>query len=270
MGDNRGQWGTMAVWGHSGGYRAIVGDNRGHRDVGMGSRWTGGTLWGHGDTRKGSGPTGEQRDVGTMGGMGTMGYGGGGLQMDVGTTGGNGGQRGAMGGNGASPEVGFGELLHVELLVCERRQVDVADGGEHIACGGGRLGGRQRGGGLGASEGTEWGWGPQREQNGGEGAGRVPEGHRTGGGLSSVGLEGTPPPTQPSAPNCGPGRHAVGQGPSLWGRAHIYSIPLHGSVTPAVGLCPPAMGQPPAMELGSLAWVSTPCYGSGLTPMGLG
>ena len=32
----------------------------------------------------------------------------------------------------SSPEVGLGELLHVELLVCEGGQVDVTDGGEHF------------------------------------------------------------------------------------------------------------------------------------------
>lgn len=31
-----------------------------------------------------------------------------------------------------SPEVGLGELLHVELLVCERSQVDITNGGEHF------------------------------------------------------------------------------------------------------------------------------------------
>ena len=46
------------------------------------------------------------------------------------------GANGAVGPMGVSPEVGFGELLHVELLVCERRQMDVPDGGEHIAYGG--------------------------------------------------------------------------------------------------------------------------------------
>lgn len=42
-----------------------------------------------------------------------------------------------------SPEVGLGELLHVELLIRERGQVDVADRGEHVAWGGSR----------------GWGWG---------------------------------------------------------------------------------------------------------------
>lgn len=32
----------------------------------------------------------------------------------------------------SSPEVCFGELLHVELLICEGGQVDVADGWEHF------------------------------------------------------------------------------------------------------------------------------------------
>lgn len=32
----------------------------------------------------------------------------------------------------SSPEVGLGELLHVELLICEGGQVDVTDGGEHF------------------------------------------------------------------------------------------------------------------------------------------
>ena len=186
---NRGMWGQWGAWGQ----------------WGMG----GGGLW---------------MDVGAMDAMGTLGRapdGRGENGGQQGATGGNGGQRGAMGGNGASPEVGFGELLHVELLVCERRQVDVADGGEHIACGGGRLGGRQRGGGLGASEGTEWGWGPQREQNGGEGAGRVPEGHRTGGGsqLGWVGRNPPPPLSSPLPP-------IVGRDAMLWVRALRYGAGL--------------------------------------------
>lgn len=31
-----------------------------------------------------------------------------------------------------SPEVGLGELFHVELLVCEGGQVDVTNSGEHF------------------------------------------------------------------------------------------------------------------------------------------
>lgn len=30
------------------------------------------------------------------------------------------------------PEVGFGELLHVQLLVCEGGQVDISNSGEHF------------------------------------------------------------------------------------------------------------------------------------------
>ena len=33
---------------------------------------------------------------------------------------------------GGSPEVGLGELLHVQLLICEGRQVDIADGWKHF------------------------------------------------------------------------------------------------------------------------------------------
>lgn len=32
-----------------------------------------------------------------------------------------------------SPEVGLGELLHVELLVREGCQVDITNGGEHVS-----------------------------------------------------------------------------------------------------------------------------------------
>lgn len=30
------------------------------------------------------------------------------------------------------PEVGFGELLHVQLLICEGGQVDISNSGEHF------------------------------------------------------------------------------------------------------------------------------------------
>lgn len=33
-----------------------------------------------------------------------------------------------------SPEIGFRELLHVELFICEWGQVDISDRGEHVPC----------------------------------------------------------------------------------------------------------------------------------------
>lgn len=37
-----------------------------------------------------------------------------------------------------SPEVGLGELLHVELFICEGREVDITNGREHISWEAGR------------------------------------------------------------------------------------------------------------------------------------
>lgn len=31
-----------------------------------------------------------------------------------------------------SPEIGLGELFHVELLICERGQMDITNGGKHF------------------------------------------------------------------------------------------------------------------------------------------